>query len=101
MFPEVDPVLGPEMRSTGEVLGLSTLPGLAFFKSEEAAQAKLPTSGAALITVAQRDRIDEGPGNSGDSLLAAASNASQWFQSFSPQRGPQPTFKSMGFPRRF
>ena len=73
MFPEVDPVLGPEMRSTGEVLGLSTLPGLAFFKSEEAAQAQLPTSGAALITVAQRDRVDDGPGSSGDNLLAAAS----------------------------
>jgi carbamoyl-phosphate synthase large subunit len=36
-FPEVDPVLGPEMRSTGEVLGLASNPALAFFKSQEAA----------------------------------------------------------------
>ena len=38
MFPEVDPVLGPEMRSTGEVLGMADSFGLAFFKAEEAAQ---------------------------------------------------------------
>ncbi len=72
MFPEVDPVLGPEMRSTGEVLGLATSPGLAFYKSEEAALAQLPTSGCALVTIARRDRVDEGPGSPGDNLLRAA-----------------------------
>jgi carbamoyl-phosphate synthase large subunit len=56
MFPEVDPVLGPEMRSTGEVLGLAQSFGLAYFKSQEAAQQTLPTSGAVLITVAAKDR---------------------------------------------
>ncbi len=56
MFPEVDPLLGPEMRSTGEVLGLSTSFGLAFYKAEEAANSALPTSGTVLITVAEQDR---------------------------------------------
>ena len=56
MFPEVDPVLGPEMRSTGEVLGLADSFGLAFFKAEEAAQPALPLEGTVLITVAQKDR---------------------------------------------
>ena len=56
MFPEVDPVLGPEMRSTGEVLGLAESFGLAFFKAEEAAQPTLPLEGTVLITVAEKDR---------------------------------------------
>ena len=56
MFPEVDPVLGPEMRSTGEVLGLADSFPLAFFKSQEAAGNKLPLVGAALITVADGDK---------------------------------------------
>ena len=56
MFPEVDPVLGPEMRSTGEVLGLSTDFGDAFFKAEEATKTKLPTSGCVLISVNDRDK---------------------------------------------
>jgi carbamoyl-phosphate synthase large subunit len=56
MFPEVDPLLGPEMRSTGEVLGLADSFGLAFFKAQEATQLVLPTSGTVLISVAERDR---------------------------------------------
>ena len=56
MFQEVDPVLGPEMRSTGEVLGLSDSFGLAFYKAEEAAGGALPTSGTVLITVAPSDK---------------------------------------------
>jgi carbamoyl-phosphate synthase large subunit len=56
MFPEVDPLLGPEMRSTGEVLGLAKSPGLAFFKAEEATQQRLPTEGTVLITVLDKDR---------------------------------------------
>ncbi|HSB81643.1 MAG TPA: carbamoyl-phosphate synthase large subunit [Candidatus Methylomirabilis sp.] len=55
MFPEVDPVLGPEMRSTGEVLGMADSYGEAFFKAEEAAGQLLPLSGTVLITVAEHD----------------------------------------------
>jgi len=56
MFPEVDPLLGPEMRSTGEVLGMADSFGLAFFKAEEAAKQTLPKEGTVLITVASKDR---------------------------------------------
>jgi carbamoyl-phosphate synthase large subunit len=56
MFPEVDPLLGPEMRSTGEVLGIASSFGLAYFKAQEAAQQLLPTSGTVLITVSEKDR---------------------------------------------
>jgi len=56
MFPEVDPVLGPEMRSTGEVLGLADSFGLAFYKAEEAAQQVLPAEGTVLITVNDKDK---------------------------------------------
>jgi carbamoyl-phosphate synthase large subunit len=56
MFPEVDPLLGPEMRSTGEVLGLAESFGLAFYKSQEATQVALPIEGTVLITVADRDK---------------------------------------------
>ena len=56
MFPEVDPVLGPEMRSTGEVLGLSTYYGEAFYKAQEATQTRLPLSGTVLISVNRKDK---------------------------------------------
>jgi carbamoyl-phosphate synthase large subunit len=56
MFPEVDPVLGPEMRSTGEVLGLAPTFGLAYFKAEEAAQPPLPAQGTVLISVTDADK---------------------------------------------
>jgi carbamoyl-phosphate synthase large subunit len=56
MFQEVDPVLGPEMRSTGEVMGLADSAGLAYFKAQEAAGLMLPTEGAVLITVADKDK---------------------------------------------
>jgi len=58
MFQEVDPVLGPEMRSTGEVLGLSGDWGEAFFKAQEAIQSKLPLSGKVLITVNDKDKSE-------------------------------------------
>ena len=58
MFPEVDPLLGPEMRSTGEVLGLSTYYGEAFFKAQEATQTKLPLKGTVLISVNRRDKAE-------------------------------------------
>ena len=56
MMPEVDPLLGPEMRSTGEVLGLSHSFGRAFFKAQEATQAMLPLKGSVLFTIADRDK---------------------------------------------
>ena len=56
MFPEVDPVLGPEMRSTGEVLGMADSFGLAFFKSQEATKVALPLEGTVLITLADADK---------------------------------------------
>ncbi|TFH16792.1 MAG: carbamoyl-phosphate synthase large subunit [Lentisphaerales bacterium] len=56
MFPEVDPVLGPEMRSTGEVLGIADSFGMAFYKAEEAAKQTLPTEGCVLFSVAEKDR---------------------------------------------
>jgi carbamoyl-phosphate synthase large subunit len=56
MFPEVDPLLGPEMRSTGEVLGIADSFGLAFFKAQVAAQQLLPSEGTVLITVSPKDR---------------------------------------------
>jgi len=56
MFPEVDPILGPEMRSTGEVLGLSDSFGLAFYKSLEGGKTILPLSGSVLISVTEEDK---------------------------------------------
>ena len=56
MFPEVDPVLGPEMRSTGEVLGLADTFGEAFYKAQEATKTGLPLEGRVLISVSDRDK---------------------------------------------
>lgn len=58
MFPEVDPILGPEMRSTGEVLGLASTVGEAFFKAQEATQTKLPLEGTVLISVNRKDKAE-------------------------------------------
>jgi carbamoyl-phosphate synthase large subunit len=58
MFPEVDPTLGPEMKSTGEVLGIANSFGLAFAKSQEAAGQKLPRSGKVLVTIFDHDKKD-------------------------------------------
>ncbi len=56
MFPEVDPVLGPEMRSTGEVLGIADNFGEAFYKAQEATQTCLPLEGTAVISVNAKDK---------------------------------------------
>ncbi|MBQ0001325.1 MAG: carbamoyl-phosphate synthase large subunit [Clostridiales bacterium] len=56
MFQEVDPILGPEMRSTGEVLGLSKSYGEAFYKAQEATQTRLPLEGTALLSVNRKDK---------------------------------------------
>ncbi len=58
MFQEVDPVLGPEMRSTGEVLGLSKSYGEAFVKAQEGIQSKLPMEGTVLISVNKKDKAE-------------------------------------------
>jgi carbamoyl-phosphate synthase large subunit len=55
-FPEADPMLGPEMRSTGEVMGIDLTPGLAFAKSQLAAGDRLPSGGAAFLSLADRDK---------------------------------------------
>jgi len=57
MFPEVDPVLGPEMRSTGEVLGLAKTPGLAFYKAQNGAKQTLPTEGTVLFSIAGPSKV--------------------------------------------
>jgi carbamoyl-phosphate synthase large subunit len=56
MFPEVDPILGPEMRATGEVMGVGDNFGVAFYKAQEATGAKLPLEGNVLLTVAGKDK---------------------------------------------
>lgn len=55
-FPEVDPVLGPEMRSTGEVLGIADTFGMAYFKAQEGTQSSLPLAGTVLMSIAEDDR---------------------------------------------
>jgi len=63
MFQEVDPILGPEMRSTGEVLGISPSFGEAYYKAQEATQTRLPMEGTVLLSVCDRDKpelVDNG-----------------------------------------
>ena len=55
-FPAADPVLGPEMRSTGEVMGIDLTPGLAFYKSQISAGSDLPESGTVFFSLADRDK---------------------------------------------
>ena len=57
MFHTVDPLLGPEMRSTGEVLGLADSFGLAYFKAQDATRQPLPAEGAILMTIAEQDKL--------------------------------------------
>ena len=81
MFPEVDPLLGPEMRSTGEVLGLSDNYGEAFCKAQEATQTRLPLEGTVLISVNRRDKpeaaeIAEGFADCGFRILSTGETCS-------------------------
>jgi carbamoyl-phosphate synthase large subunit len=55
-FPGVDVLLGPEMRSTGEVMGMDDAPGMAFMKAQLAAGLRLPTSGTVFLSVNDRDK---------------------------------------------
>ncbi|MCD8366277.1 MAG: carbamoyl-phosphate synthase large subunit [Clostridiales bacterium] len=78
MFQEVDPILGPEMRSTGEVLGLSPSYGEAFYKAQEATQTRLPLEGTVLISVNSKDKpeaveIARGFAEDGFKILATGS----------------------------
>ena len=66
-FPEVDPVLGPEMRSTGEVLGLADTFGLAYFKSQEAAGSPLPIEPGKILV-----SLSEKPDDAADAVFALA-----------------------------
>ncbi len=58
MFPEVDPLLGPEMRSTGEVLGIAKNFGEAYYKAQEATQNPLPLEGTVLFSVNSADKLE-------------------------------------------
>ncbi len=58
MFPEVDPILGPEMRATGEVMGLASSFGMAYYKAQQAAGSQLPLSGKVLVSVRERERAE-------------------------------------------
>lgn len=78
MFQEVDPVLGPEMRSTGEVLGLSSNVGKAFYKAQEATQTRLPLAGTVLLSISHRDKpelleVAQGFHNLGFAIIATGS----------------------------
>jgi carbamoyl-phosphate synthase large subunit len=55
-FPGVDTVLGPEMRSTGEVMGIDSNFGISFAKAEIAAGVKLPVKGTVFISVSDKDK---------------------------------------------
>ena len=79
-FPEVDPVLGPEMRSTGEVLGLAETFGLAYYKSQEAAGSPLPTEkGKVLFSLSEKtpDAVAAAKGFAalGNEIVATAGTA--------------------------
>ncbi|RZV48733.1 MAG: carbamoyl-phosphate synthase large subunit [Acidimicrobiales bacterium] len=56
-FPDADPLLGPEMRSTGEVMGIDSTTGLAFTKSQMAAGGTLPEGGTVFLSLADRDKV--------------------------------------------
>ena len=87
MFPEVDPLLGPEMRSTGEVLGMADSYGLAYFKAQEAANAPLPLEGTVLITVAERDRAGLAEGARGFAANGFSILATEGTARFLAERG--------------
>jgi len=60
-FPEADPILGPEMKSTGEVMGTGRTFGEAYAKSQSASGVVLPRSGVCLISVRERDKVGAVP----------------------------------------
>lgn len=91
MFQEVDPVLGPEMRSTGEVLGLSSNVGKAFYKAQEATQTGLPLEGTVLISVSHRDKpelleVAQGFHDLGFSIIATGTTYDRIIEAGIPAR---------------
>ncbi len=79
-FPDIDILLGPEMRSTGEVMGIDATFGLAFMKSQDAAGNPLPHSGTVFFSLADRDKqaglaAARGFSNLGFSLVATSGTA--------------------------
>ena len=91
MFPTIDPLLGPEMKSTGEVLGLADTYGMAFFKSQEATQSPLPIKGTVLITIADRDK---------EKILPAAKNFRDLGFTILATRGTKNFLESHGIPAK-
>ncbi|MBN1595391.1 carbamoyl-phosphate synthase large subunit [candidate division FCPU426 bacterium] len=87
MFHVVDPILGPEMKATGEVLGLAESFGVAFYKAQEAAGMKLPTTGMVLLSVANRDKQDILPVARSLSELGFAILATKGTQEFLGRHG--------------
>lgn len=92
MFQEVDPVLGPEMRSTGEVLGLSKFYGEAFFKAQEATKTELPLGGTVLISVCDKDKEEM--------IEVAKDFAAEGFKILAT-KGTQETLKKAGVDSEF
>jgi len=91
MFPTIDPLLGPEMKSTGEVLGLADNYGMAFFKSQEATQSPLPVKGTVLITIADRDK---------EKILPAAKNFKELGFTILATRGTKTFLENHGIPAK-
>ncbi len=98
MFPEVDPLLGPEMRSTGEVLGLADTFGEAFYKAQEATKTALPLEGRVLISVSDRDKpelleVAQGFLDAGFTLVATGGTADRIEQAGLPVERAKKVFE--------
>jgi carbamoyl-phosphate synthase large subunit len=91
MFPEVDPVLGPEMRATGEVMGIGLDFGMAFFKAQESAGTKLPVKGKVLVTVSDKDKKDLFPVAAKLAQMGFAIFATESTQKFLKEKGVDST----------
>jgi carbamoyl-phosphate synthase large subunit len=92
MFPEVDPVLGPEMRATGEVMGIDMDFGLAFFKAEESSGGRLPLEGNVLVTVTDKDKQELLPLADRLSQMGFKIFATENTQRFLKEKGVSATF---------
>ena len=88
-FPDADQVLGPEMRSTGEVMGIDRTFGLAFAKSQVAAGERLPETGTVFFSLADRDKPQ--------GRVAARSFVDQGFQ-IAATAGTADDFEADGIP---
>ncbi len=93
-FPEVDALLGPEMRSTGEVMGIASTFPLAFAKSQVAAGGKLPSSGAVFFSLADRDKARR------SIRRAAHAFVELGFSIVATEQAPRPRSSPRGSPSR-